>query len=100
MLFTEYPVVALAVDPLYLQEVVGSPGAFDVERYHTARVLALDAGTVSLATNYALKIEALHIDLAHAHWGLWGHTRAWDPHGAAQMHPLIKGLGRNCLWTL
>jgi len=54
-------------------------------------VVALNASSiVFLSTDNALHLESLDVNLAHAHWGLWSDRGAWDPHGAAQVHPLVQ----------
>ena len=93
VLLAEDAVVAFAIDALHLEEVVGPPGALNVEGNHAAGVLALDASaTMSFAADDALQVEPLHIYLAHAHWRFRRHGRARDPHSATQMHPLVEGL--------
>ena len=56
-------------------------------------MLTLDASTtVSLATNDALKVEAFDVNLIHTNGCLGCDRGSWDPHGTAQVHPLVQGL--------
>ena len=100
VLLAEHTVVALSVHTLHLQEVVCATSTLDVERDHTSRVLALNARAISLATDDALQIEALRVNLAHAHRSFGSHCRSRDPHCAAQMDPLVEGVSGNGLIAL
>ena len=93
MLLTEDPVIPLPVHPLDLKEIVVSPRALNVERDLAPGVLALDTGsTVTFATDYALQVEPLSVDTAHPYWRLGSHYRSWNPHGTAEMNPLVESL--------
>jgi len=95
MLLAEYAIVALSVDALDLQEVVRTPSTLDMERDHAAGVLALDTSAlVTLSANDALQVESLYINLAHPNGGLWRNRWTWDPHGAAEVHPLVERVCR------
>ena len=99
VLLAEDAVVPLSVDAFDLEEVVGPPGTLNMEGYHAAWMLALNAGATSLAANDALKIESLHIDLAHPHRRLRSHARPGDPHRTAQVDPLVQSLSGHRLWA-
>lgn len=90
MLFAKHPIATFSFDPFDLKEVVCSSSAFNMERNHTSRVLALDAGAaVSFATNNALEVKSLYINLAHAYGSFGGHVWTWYPHCTTQVHPLV-----------
>ena len=99
MLLTEHPVGALTINALHLKEVVGSSGALNVERDHAATIVALDASALTLPADDTLEVEAFNFDLAHTDWGLRRHSRAWYPHGTAQVDPLVESISRNSLGT-
>ena len=93
VLLAEDPVMPLSVDAFDLQEVVGPSSALNVKADHTLAVLALDASTAILAAAYdALQAESLCVDFGHSDGCLWGHDWTWDPHGTAEVNPLIERL--------
>lgn len=74
MLFAEDAIVTLSVNSFNFKEVVGPSGTLNMEGNHTSAVLTLDAGSaVSFATDDALEVKSLGIDLAHSHRCLGRH---------------------------
>ena len=97
VLLAEYAIVALSVHTLHLQEVVRATCTFDMERDHASRVLALNARAISFATDNALQVKALRINLAHAHRSFGSDSRSRNPHGATEMDPLVQCICGNSL---
>ena len=73
MLFTIDAIVTLSIDSFDFKEVVGPSGALNMEGNLASGVQALDTGSVSFATDDALKVESLGVDLAHSHGRLRRH---------------------------
>jgi hypothetical protein len=90
MSFAEYSVKPLSLYALNFHEVVSSTSTFNMERYHTFAVLALNTSTFFNTTNDTLKTKSFVIDFIQTHWCFRGNSWAGNPDWAAEMHPFVE----------